>query len=167
MPPQNKITTEFVGPEVRKDGYQRLILPWILTCPGWLSGESTSTESQRPGFKSQSRIEFFSFILQLANIRPVQNFSLSVLQLVNRVCECMPPQDVITTEFVMPEVRKDDCQILILSWVHTYPGWLSGESTSTESQRPGFKSWSRIEFFSFNFLLMLLSFIATSSSIYL
>ena len=30
MPPQSNITSEFESPEVRKDGYKGLILPWII-----------------------------------------------------------------------------------------------------------------------------------------
>ena len=47
------------------------------------------------------------------------------------VCECMPPQDIITAEFVGPEVRKDGYKRLILSRIRPCPGWHSGESTST------------------------------------
>ena len=45
------ITAEFVGSEVRKDGYKRLILSWIRTCPGWLEAQ----------VQVPVRIEIFSF----------------------------------------------------------------------------------------------------------
>ena len=36
----------------------------------------------------------------------------------------------IMPEFASPEVRKDGYKTSFLSWICTYPGWLSGESTS-------------------------------------
>ena len=39
MPLYEIITAEFVGPEVRKNGYMRLILSWIRTCAAEHSGE--------------------------------------------------------------------------------------------------------------------------------
>ena len=36
--------------------------------------------------------------------------------------ERMPLQDIITTEFVGPEVRQDGSKRLILSWIHTCAG---------------------------------------------
>ena len=41
--------TEFVGPEVRKDAYKRLILSWISTCLGYLSGRALVRKVRGPG----------------------------------------------------------------------------------------------------------------------
>ena len=40
---------------------------------------------------------------------------------------------LITTESVDPEVRKDGSKRLILSWLHTCPGYLVGKTISTEN----------------------------------
>ena len=36
--------------------------------------------------------------------------------------EYLPPWDIVTTQFVHPEVRKENLKRLILSWTCNYPG---------------------------------------------
>ena len=63
--PLQDITTEFVGPEARKDGYKRLTLSWIPTCPGRLSGERTIPQLEiRVQVPVHDRISLFRFYIQ-------------------------------------------------------------------------------------------------------
>ena len=41
--------TQSVGPEVRKDGSKRLILPWIGSCTGWRNGSALAREASGLG----------------------------------------------------------------------------------------------------------------------
>ena len=45
--------------------------------------------------------------------------------------------DIVTTQFVSPEVRKDNSKRFILSWTHTCPGWLSGRELAQKARGPG------------------------------
>ena len=49
----------------------------------------------------------------------------------------MPPWDIVTTQFVSPEVRKDNFKSFILSWNLTCPGLLSGRALARKARGPG------------------------------
>ena len=49
----------------------------------------------------------------------------------------MLPWDIVTTQFVSPEVRKDHFKRFILSWTLTCPGWLSGRALARKARGPG------------------------------
>ena len=49
----------------------------------------------------------------------------------------MLPWNIVTTQFVSPEVRKDNSERLILSWTRTCPGWLSGRALARKTRGPG------------------------------
>ena len=56
---------------------------------------------------------------------------------IERVGECMPPYDIITTQFVSPEVGKDNSKRFILSWTRTCSGQLSGRALARKAKGPG------------------------------
>ena len=48
----------------------------------------------------------------------------------------MPPWNMVTTQFVSPEVRQDNSKRLILSWTRTCPGKLSGRALARKAKGP-------------------------------
>ena len=49
MPPLDIIMTQSVGPEIRKDGFKRLILSGTCTCPGLAQKARGPGSSPGPG----------------------------------------------------------------------------------------------------------------------
>ena len=49
----------------------------------------------------------------------------------------MPPLDIITREFVGPEIREDNHKRLILSWIDTCPGNLVVRALARKARGPG------------------------------
>ena len=49
----------------------------------------------------------------------------------------MAPWDIVTTQFVSPEVRKDNSKRFILSWTRTCSALLNGRALARKAKGPG------------------------------